>query len=100
METVYYRMRASKDAKGNWREDPNAGWRFLSVPNGKGRRPDWLAVAESRAADGGRGFQFRFKNAAGKIQWSDQYPSIAEAGTAAARQSNNGDRRDSFSFEN
>lgn len=81
--TIYYRMRASKDAKGNWQADENGGWRFLSVPTGKGRRPEWVAAAEKTAAAGGRGFQFRFADAGGKIQWSEQYESIEKTESAA-----------------
>jgi hypothetical protein len=83
--TIYFRMRASKDAKGNWQFDAKGGWRFLPVPGGRGRRPEWLVIAEKSATNGGRGFQFRYADSSGKIQWSDQYRSIDEAGAAVNR---------------
>jgi len=76
---IYWRARAKKDAKGNWQlDDENGGWRFLPVPEGAGRKPEWLSVAIEQAANGGRGFQFRRGE-----QWSDQYRSIEAAHDAA-----------------
>jgi integrase len=77
---VYWRARAAQDAKENWRLDPKGGWRFIPVPEGKGRKPEWLAVAIKMAAEGGRGFQFRLSNA----NWSDQFRTIEQAQNAAA----------------
>jgi integrase/recombinase XerD len=78
MASIYYRMRASKDAKGNWQADDSGGWRFLPVPEGQGRKPEWLAVAIRTAASNGRGFQIRING-----QWSEQYKTIKRAQDAA-----------------
>jgi integrase len=80
MKTIYYRMRASKDAKGNWREDSTGAWQYLAVPQGPGIRPEWLAKAKKQAAAGGRGFQFRLPSGA----WSEPLYRHVEAAQAAA----------------
>lgn len=76
---IYWRARAAQDTKKNWRLDPKGGWRFIPVPEGKGRKPEWLAVAIKTASEGGRGFQFRLSNG----NWSDQFKSIVKAQEAA-----------------
>ncbi len=77
---VYYRMRATKDAKGNWQSDPAGGWRFLAVPDGQGRKPEWLTVAKDAAARGERGFQYRLPDG----NWSEpKYRTIQAAQDAA-----------------
>jgi len=80
IKTVYYRMRASKNSKGDWVADQQGAWQYLPVNEGKGKRPEWLRIAEKQAADGGRGFQFRLRNGA----WSEPlYRTIAAAREAA-----------------
>jgi integrase len=66
--------------------DDKGGWRFLAVPEGSGRKPEWLSAAIKVAADGGRGFQFRYADSTGKIQWSDQLPTIEKALAASEGQ--------------
>jgi integrase len=76
---VYFRLKASKDAKGNWQADPTGGWRFLAVPGTAGRPPEWLKAAKKSGATNGRGFQFRLSDG----NWSRQFPTIEAARDAA-----------------
>jgi integrase len=78
--TIYFRMRATKDVKGNWQADAAGGWRFIAVPAGQGRRPVWLKDAEKSAASGSRGFQFRLSNG----NWSEPIYATVEAAQEAA----------------
>jgi hypothetical protein len=55
------------------------GWRFVSVPTGAGKPPAWKKAAETAAANGGRGFQYRLADG----NWSRQYKTIAEAQAAS-----------------
>ena len=77
---VYYRIRATKDAKGNWQADAKGGWRFLAVPGGQGRKPEWLAVAKEAAARGERGFQYRLPDG----NWSEPKFRTVKAAQEAA----------------
>jgi integrase len=79
---VYFRLKASKDAKGNWQADPKGGWRFLAVPDTAGRPPEWLKIAkQSAASKDGRKFQFRLPDG----NWSEPiYKSIEAAQEAAS----------------
>jgi hypothetical protein len=50
IKTVYYRMRASKNNKGDWIADQLGAWQYLPVNEGKGKRPEWLKIAEKQGA--------------------------------------------------
>jgi len=79
---IAYRMKASKDAKDNWQADENGTRSFFDGPEGAGRKPEWLSVAIERAANGGRGFQYRAIGGA----WSRPiYRTIKEAQIAAEK---------------
>lgn len=88
-KTVYYRMKASKDAKGNWRADESGPWQYLAVPDGRGKPPEWLAAAKEQAAKGGRGFQFRLPSGAfSEPVHKTVEDAIAAADPQAAKRSN------------
>jgi integrase len=81
--TICIRMKASAnslnaDGTKRWVPDPEGQWQYVSLNLGAGRRPVWLADVEKAAKNGGRGFQYRIGN-----NWSEQYPTIAEAEQAA-----------------
>jgi integrase len=84
MSAIYWKARATKDAKGNWQLDPEGEWRFLSVPNGAGKPPAWLATAKADAAkipaNGKRGFQHRLPDGRWSLQ---QFKTIESARNAA-----------------
>jgi integrase len=87
IKTISYRMRASKDSRGYWQADSKGAWQYLSVPEGQGRKPDWLVVAEKKAAEpNGRGFQFRLRSG----KWSAPiYRTVEQAREAANADSSN-----------
>lgn len=81
--TIYFRMRAKRVAEGKYEQDASAGWRFVPIPDGGGRRPEWFTVAEKEAAKRqGRGFQYRMPDGG----WSMQFDSVAAASAAADNQ--------------
>jgi len=87
-KTIYYRMKATKDTKGNWRPDENGNWQYLAVRDGRGKPPEWFAIAEKQAAGGGRGFQFRLPSGG----WSEPLYRTPEAARNAANGSSNDDQ--------
>jgi len=83
---IAIRMKAVQNGKNadgtkRWVPDAAGAWQYVTVPDStdRGRRPEWLPAVEKAAKAGGRGFQYRVSGS----QWSEQFPTIAEAEAAA-----------------
>lgn len=82
--TIYIRMKALKDERGNWQPSDAGAWQYVQMMGStdKGRRPEWQAKVEAAAKNGGRGFQYRLRDRS----WSEQFDTIAAAEKASERQ--------------